>query len=225
MYRYELREIKPGHFVKVVDGQVVGRASDTEVLCRAYQRQYPGVEPAVIEAVLDMTQASDSLKNAALHVENARWGYQVAVDLWISQTNLNWDRFGTMLVANSILLALVGPSFAAQHPVPPSTVALSTVGLFLCVAWFLLTVRGYDYHRYWSRSARELEEGFLADPVKTVSRAEQFGDGQEVFFDAGGKPGSLRMRAGSRLAYSQRWISYFVILLFALVYVFILVPR
>jgi len=49
------------------------------------------------------TQVTDSDQAT----ENAKVGYQVAIELWIYEGELVWSKFNVMLVANSIVLALV----------------------------------------------------------------------------------------------------------------------
>jgi hypothetical protein len=173
-----------------------------------------------------------------IRAENARVGYQSAIALWTYQGNLNWSRFNVMLTANSIILAVIGVAFTSQRSLPVFTLSLPLLGLvslpvstrllpllglFLCAAWFLLTVRGYDFQRYWSRSALELEEKYLANSVKTVSRSRPYGKGEEILLEIGGESIPLRMGLWSRFAESQRRISYLVIVVFAVLYVVTLV--
>jgi hypothetical protein len=70
---------------------------------------------------------------------------------------------------------------------PVLTVVLPVAGLILCIPWFLLTERGFDYHNYYVLSARELEEHYLSDPVKTVSRDGSFGKGESITLEIGGR--------------------------------------
>src|SRR2546421_1733593 len=102
--------------------------------------------------------------------ENARTGYQVAINLWSCECQANWSRSNVMLVANSILIAVLSLALINQRPLPLLVLYLSLLGLVLCATWFLLTKRGFNYLTYWVMSARELEELYLADPVKTLSR-------------------------------------------------------
>lgn len=55
-------------------------------------------------------------------IENARVGYQVATNLWVYEGTTIWSKFNALLVANSIILAMVGLSF---RPVRSSDRALN----------------------------------------------------------------------------------------------------
>jgi amino acid permease len=168
-----------------------------------------------------MSEDKEALDNAP-DEEVARIGYEAALGLWTYQGTLNWNRFNVMLVANSIILAVVGISFTSQHPLPVFTILLPILGLVLCVAWFFLTVRGYDFQTYWALSARELEERYFANTIKTLARAGHFGQGMAVSIEIDGKTITQRTSIWSRLARSQKWISYLVIVVFMVLYAAIL---
>jgi hypothetical protein len=53
---YELKEIRPGHFAKLVDGEVVGMASELEILI-AENRNHVGheISPSIIEVSVAIT--------------------------------------------------------------------------------------------------------------------------------------------------------------------------
>jgi len=91
-------------------------------------------------------------RNASDRKEDARVGYQVAVSLWTYEGEQNWARFNVMLVANSIIIAVLGlaatSQLSNQGSLGPLSVVLSVVGLLLSAAWFLITVRGFDYQKY-----------------------------------------------------------------------------
>ena len=108
-------------------------------------------------------------------IESARVGYQVAVDLWTFQSSLNWSRFGAMLTANSIITAVIGIALFSQPSVALLKIGLPLVpliGLWLCILWVFLMVRGNDFHMYWKSQACELEERYLSDVLSTVSGAQ-----------------------------------------------------
>lgn len=87
----------------------------------------------------------------------------------------------------------------------------------MCASWFLLTERGFDYHLYYLLSARELEEQFISNPVKTVSRGGIPGSGKQIAFQISGLS-PMKVSRWSGLM-SARWIARIVILLFVLLYV------
>ena len=153
----------------------------------------------------------------AAQIEDARIGYQAAVDLWTYEGEQNWARFNVMLVANSIIIAVLGLSVTGPNGSPSISIVLSIVGLILCISWFIITKRGFDYQTYYVLSARELEERFLSDIVITTSRGGTFADGCPISIQIDGKPKRLQMSWWSRLS-SAGSISLIVVLVFAIVY-------
>ena len=49
MMPYELKEIRPGHFAKIINGEVVGMASEGDVLVYRWLRRRPDVDSGMIE--------------------------------------------------------------------------------------------------------------------------------------------------------------------------------
>jgi len=156
-------------------------------------------------------------------IENARVGYQAAVNLWTCEGQLIWARFSAMLLANSIIVAVIGIVISADRALPVFSVGMPIAGLILCFVWTLMTKRGFDYYVYWIRSARELEEEFLKDSVKTVSRGGKLVDDEEQeserVIGGGSKPPRMSW-LGSRLRIQSA--SYLVIVVFAAMYVIVL---
>jgi hypothetical protein len=114
--------------------------------------------------------SNDLLRQKKL--DNARVGYQVATSLWIYEGGLIWSKFNTLLVANSIILAVISltlsvPSGAAVLA-RVFSIAIPIMGIVLCVLWWLITRRSWEYHDIWLLSAREIEERFLSNEVNTV---------------------------------------------------------
>jgi hypothetical protein len=159
-----------------------------------------------------IADAADMSRN-----ENVRAGYQAAISLWIFEEERVWNIFNVMLVANSILVALIGLS-ATATPQRPLPIFVPIIGLILCVAWFLLAKRGFDYRIYWVLSAREFEEKYLADSVKIASRGASFADGKPVQFEIAGKPLTFRLSMWSRL-FRAAQVSYVIIIVFVIMYV------
>lgn len=146
-------------------------------------------------------------ETSSVALENARVSYQVAVSLWTYQGSLNWNRFNVILTANSIIVAGIGIILPNISHLPAFAVALPIVGLILCLVWTFLTARGYVYHKYWSSRAREVEEGYLRGAIGIVSEGR-----------SSRKGGKLRFGLLARLG-GQNEMSYFVIAVFAFVFV------
>lgn len=170
-------------------------------------------------AEVKMTEADNNASHRdATQTEDARTGYQAAVDLWTYEGEQNWARFNVMLVANSIIIAVLGLTLTSQERLASMSIVLSIVGLILCAAWFVITKRGFDYQNYYVMSARELEERFLSNVIETASRGGTFAQGCPVSIQIDGKPKTLRMSRWSRIASAGR-VSLIVVLVFAAVYV------
>jgi hypothetical protein len=133
-------------------------------------------------------------------VENAQIGYQAAVNLWTYEGGAIWARFNAMLVANSIVIAVIGIALTSEPAKGKLADFTSIAGLVLSIIWWLLNTRGFDYHNHWIHSAKELEA--LLPPVKTVS-------------------GNKRFSLAGRLP--TRWASCAAIGVFAAMYVAVLV--
>jgi len=157
------------------------------------------------------------------NLENARVGYQVAVNLWTYEGETLWSKFNAMLVANGIFLAAISLFMTASNR-PVFSILLpcvmSSVGIILCVFWFLLTKRGFEYHDYWVFSAREIERQYFKSLIQTVSRGERFADGQEVQFV--GEKKALKMSNLSWLV-PAKCAAYVIIGLFIFLYLTILI--
>jgi hypothetical protein len=91
-----------------------------------------------------------------------------------------------MLLANSIIISVIVINSKFQSPI--FLKVLSFVGLAICFAWYLLMRRAFEYQTYYITSARELEDKYLANEVRTVSRGNDFAKGREVDLEKDGKP-------------------------------------
>jgi hypothetical protein len=154
--------------------------------------------------------------------ENARVGYQVAMNLWTFQGQINWNRFNVMLVANSVIVAVIGSMLSGGNPLPSLIISLAVLGFVLCIVWVLLTARGFGYLSYWFLCAVELEKQLGGD-VKIFSRFPSLRAGREVAFNGDrkgnddGKVMTYRLGTWSRV--SQKAGAYFIIAVFAISYI------
>ncbi len=153
--------------------------------------------------------------------ENARVGYQAAIDIWTYEGEVIWARTNIMLLANSIILATVGLVLISQHPLFVLVISLSIVGVMLCIIWFLTIKRAFEYQQFWILSARELEEQYLSDPVQTLFRGGSFGKGHSIPINIDGSLQNLRISKLSR-TFKQKWSNYTIISVFVLVYIIFL---
>ena len=147
-------------------------------------------------------------------IENARTGYQVAVTLWTYEGNLIWSKFTAMVYANTIVLATIGLLITSKPEFQFLRIALAVLGLQLCLAWFWIIKRSFDYHNYWVFSAHELEALYI-QPVETVARGVKLARGERVTFKTPDGFTYQRGRVGPKIEY----VSYSVIAVFVVVYI------
>lgn len=159
----------------------------------------------------------------AARKENALIGYQMAISIFIYQGEQAWTRFNIMLFANSIVIAVIGLAITSNPQQVVFARLLSIVGLLLCGIWFVLMQREAKYSDYYILSARELEEKYLSDPVKTVSRGGVLAEGAPVTIEIGGAPKELRMNRLARILRAKN-AGMLVIIILALVYIATILP-
>ena len=150
--------------------------------------------------------------------EDARVGYQVASGLASFYGGAIWSMFNAMLVANSIVVTGITLVLTGQPPLALFKTLLPVVGLLLCMTWFLLVKRAHEYSIYYTLSAREIEERYLAPYIRTLSRGGALGSGKPVPLELGGSQTIYRLGRWARL-FRNEVVSYFVILIFVVVYV------
>jgi hypothetical protein len=132
-----------------------------------------------------------------------------------------WSKFNALLVANSIVLAALALNLTSEHPARYLTVPFAGAGVVLCIVWTQTTKRGFENYVYWIMSSRELEELYLSDPVKTVSRGGDFAEGRAVTLQISSRKKKMEMsRLGDGLRVQNA--SYILIGVFAALYLLII---
>lgn len=109
-------------------------------------------------------------------IENARVGYQAALSYAASEKQLVWIRSSGMIVANSIIIAVLGSLFntvmkgEASEPqiLVISMLGLSLIGALICVLWMKSAEYTTRMAKYYVWSARRLEEKYLSPVVVTL---------------------------------------------------------
>jgi len=178
---------------------------------------------------MDESQEKETLRERS-EIENARVGYQTAMDIWLYELEIASARFNALLVANSILIAVIGSLIVAfpdplaanaQVSVDVCVTILCAIGVALCVVWFLLMKRNLDYRWYWMRYASELEEKYLSNPLRMLPQLERFSHGDPVSFDLVDNSKPVRLSRLGRVARTDSTV-YLIVLLFLMVYLLLL---
>jgi hypothetical protein len=157
-------------------------------------------------------------------LENARVGYQAALDYAMCYGTGVWSMCNAMLMANSIVVAGIVLVLTGQTNdnvralTAPLFVGGPIVGFLLCVIWLLMTYRGHAKATYYLLSAREIEEHCLGPQIKTLQRGGDYADGKPVYLTFTSEPVPRKMiLAMSRL--TSAVTTYAVSVLFALSYI------
>lgn len=167
-----------------------------------------------------MCDQCNGTENQDNKLENARTGYQAAVNLWVGEGQMYWAKFNALLVANGIIIAAIGLAERRNDFSSLTMTVMPILGVGLCLFWFWISARSHEFHKYWIYSARELEERHLAPVVRTASRGGDFSDGEPVFPVIDGEKKRVRIGLMGRLL-PVRIVSHILILLFAIIYVLV----
>jgi len=119
--------------------------------------------------------------------ETAKLGYESAIQLWIYEGDVIWSKYNAMLVANSIVMGILGFAISSNSGTFPKyyIIGLVVVGIVLCLAWYQLMKRGYDTVVYWIFSALEIEANHLSPTLEILQRGRKFSSGEKVEFKIG----------------------------------------
>ena len=159
-----------------------------------------------------------------IELENARLGYQAAINKWNYYGEGLWAKYNALLVANSIVVAAIGLVYASQDSLPILAWALPLLGLMLSAVWFLITKRGTEQHIFYGLAARELEEKFLADEVYLHSHGASYAAGKPVSLKIGGTFKTLRMSVWGRTVRTSI-LTCIVIGIFAAIYLAVIIQN
>ena len=155
--------------------------------------------------------------------DKAQYGYMAAITLWTYEGNQIWSKFTAMVYANTIIFTILGLVITSDKNFPVLQWGLPFIGMILCIAWFLLTKRGFEYYRHWILSARELEVGHLYPPVHTVSAGGDLSTAEyQLSRDLQAKKTPHSLCPYLRCA-TAKWVSYAVIGVFFLSHLLMLI--
>lgn len=105
------------------------------------------------------------------NLENARVKYSSVLSIKNSEGEIQWNRYNSILVANTIFFSLFTFASNSQNP----TIALKIIiwvmpifGIILCHLWLTVTERGFLWTAFWMKKANEIEKQISGtiDPVK-----------------------------------------------------------
>ena len=153
-------------------------------------------------------------------LKNARVGYQVAANICFQSGALVWSQFNVLLVANSIIIVAIGMAMTSSTPdkYPIFLILMPGLGICLCIFWLLIMIRGTKQYDYYMYSARELEEKYLSNPIKTLSRGGDFLQGENIKIEIKQRSDleSYKLNVLGKLP--MRYASIVVIVIFGIIY-------
>jgi hypothetical protein len=103
-------------------------------------------------------------------------GYRAAVALAAQEEILIWNVFRTMVATNAFFVALAAAIHHLHPGRPLAYVGLPVLGILVCIAWMLITLRAFDFHKYFFAWARRPEETELGDTSRLVRDGRSYSD-------------------------------------------------
>jgi len=144
-------------------------------------------------------------------------GYDAAVQMITYEGRVIWTSFRALLETHMFIIAISGVVYNYFPDFNQLRWILPVLGIILCIMWLLITLRQFDYYKYWHAWAREIETTTGGLP-RMISTGRSFSDGNDVTI--GGD--SMRLGWWSRL-FRVRFLIYAIIMGFIVIYIFILV--
>ncbi|MEK7533582.1 MAG: hypothetical protein AAB542_04065 [Patescibacteria group bacterium] len=138
------------------------------------------------------------------NLENIRTKYSSALSLKASEGEIQWNRYNSMLVVNTIIIGFIGLIYSNDFSFPSFYKILFQLipflGLTLCSVWYHMTKRGFFWTSFWINEANKLERK-IAGGVNPVINGKRERD---------------RMGAGITKSFSLWIINIFAIVYFSI---------
>ena len=149
--------------------------------------------------------------------ENKIYGYEKAIELTDKGSRTIWSVYSALLALNAFLLTFATFFAPKISQTTIMTIIVCIVGILICISWLLITMRNFDFYKYYFSYARRFEKEAFGDQVDMIRNGKEFAEGNKVK----SLEYPIRMRWGSRL-FKVEWMIYTVIFSFILIYTFIL---
>jgi len=110
----------------------------------------------------------------------AQAGYDAAIRLTDKLARTVWSVYAALVATNAFFVTLAA-LLASQAPSREVAVkGLAVLGIMVCVAWALITVRNFGYYGYFFAWARKLEADAFGDQVEMIRKGKEFSKGGTV---------------------------------------------
>jgi hypothetical protein len=144
--------------------------------------------------------------------------YTAITTMLFAEQQVTWSRFNAMVVCHGVLLAGMGALLTNQE-FSLLVIALCSVGFLLSVVWWISVTLCHDALDYWFATAVEIEHAF-EDRVRTLREAQMFRRGEIIQRPLAKR--RLRRTWITRYLTTRR-LSYFTVLVFASVYLCVVI--
>ena len=116
----------------------------------------------------------DSAATSTPTPENARAAYDISLKLTDKLARTIWSVFTGLVATNAFFVTLA--TLVVQRTQTSSILVggLAGLGILICVAWYLITVRSFDYYGYYFAWARKLEQDAFGDTIQMIRQGDEF---------------------------------------------------
>ncbi len=113
--------------------------------------------------------------------DNQKSEYEISVNMRISESQIQWERFNAMLVINTILIGFIGFTYSTEFKIPIFIqLFLSPMGIVLSLLWMRMTNRGFMWTKFWTDEARIIEEKNKEQIIKPFKEGKIHKETNEV---------------------------------------------
>lgn len=133
-----------------------------------------------------MEKVEDDLE---YHIDHIKFSYQATIQLLTREGESVWNRFNSILLVNSILLAAITVLITSNTDVDSQTsfnkisLLLIFLGILLCVIWSISLWRGFQQAGHYYHKLIELENKENFNGLNIMSSMDNYREGKEINFD------------------------------------------
>jgi hypothetical protein len=150
--------------------------------------------------------------------ESARAAYDISLKLTDKLARTIWSVFAALVGTNAFFVTLATLVIQRTQTSHVLVGGLAVLGIIICFAWYLITVRSFDYYGYYFAWARKLEQDAFGGTIQMIRQGEEFSRAGIAQIGAERR----QLRWSSRL-FKVEWMVKLVILTFIAVYGYLLV--
>lgn len=154
--------------------------------------------------------------------------YEISTNMLISYGETLWTKFSGLLIANSILLGLIGFILRSANVSEIITgyqyyyylIIISILGIVISFLGYLLIVRSFSYYDFWLFMLRDIENKYF--DLKIFNESIIFGNGNKVSIINPSENNRYQMCRLGRM-FRMGTIFRVIIILFIILFILILI--